>query len=170
MGKIVSRGLLALYVVILTWLVLFKLSFHISSVLDYHHRSLNLVPFAAPSMVDGSINFGEMIFNVVFFIPLGLLLNVNFKKIGFLPKFYFVLLFSITAELIQYIFAIGATDITDVLTNTVGGLLGLTFYSFINKYIDHKKIDLVIISVGILLLVLFISMEASHLFNRRLLR
>src|ERR1035438_2407770 len=86
MRKILARGLLALYLVTLIWLVLFKLKFNISSVLNYHHRSLNLIPFAAPSMVNGRINFGEMIYNCIFFIPFGLLLNVNFKKIGFLPK------------------------------------------------------------------------------------
>ncbi|MDP4127788.1 MAG: protein vanZ, partial [Bacillota bacterium] len=46
MGKISSRGLLALYLVILIWLVLFKLDYNILSVLNYHHRSLNLIPFA----------------------------------------------------------------------------------------------------------------------------
>jgi len=167
MGKILYRGLLALYLAIIIWLVLFKLKFNISSVLNYHHRSLNLIPFAAPSIVNGRINFGEMIYNCIFFIPFGLLLNVNFKKIGFLPKLVFVMVFSLTAELIQFIFAIGATDITDVITNTVGGFLGLKLYNLSNKYINSEKLDKFIISVGILLLVLFISMHVSH-FVRRL--
>lgn len=153
-GKILSRGLLALYLVILIWLVLFKLDYNILSVFNYHHRSLNLIPFAAPSNVNGS--FVEMIENVIIFIPFGLLLNVNFKKAGFLPKFAFILVFSITVELIQFIFAIGATDITDVITNTVGGFLGLKLYGLCNKYINNKKLDRVIISVGTLLLVLLL--------------
>lgn len=128
MEKILSRGLLALYLGILTWLVLFKLEFNILSVFNYHHRSLNLIPFAAPSR--------EMIDNVIIFIPFGVLLNVNFKKIRFLPKFAFVLFFSLTVELIQFILAIGATDIIDVITNTVGGFLGLKLYSLSNKYIN----------------------------------
>ncbi|HEY8909524.1 MAG TPA: glycopeptide resistance protein VanZ-A [Desulfosporosinus sp.] len=152
MGKILSRGLLALYLVILIWLVLFKLDFNISSVLNYHHRGLNLIPFAGPS--NGS--FREMIENVIIFIPFGLLLNVNFKKNGFLPKFAFILVFSLTVELIQFIFAIGATDITDVITNTVGGFLGLKLYGLSNKYINNKKLDRVIISVGTLLLLLLL--------------
>jgi glycopeptide antibiotics resistance protein len=162
MEKILSRGLLALYLAILIWLVIFKLKFNISSVLNYHHRSLNLIPFAAPSIVNGRIDFGEMIYNCIFFIPFGLLLNVNFKKIGFLPKLAFIVVFSLTAELIQFIFAIGATDITDVITNTIGGFLGLQLYNLSNKYINSEKLDKVIISVGILLLVLFISMHVSH--------
>ncbi len=166
MGKILSRGLLALYLVILIWLVLFKFSFNISSKVNYHHRSLNLVPFAAPSIVNGEINFGEMIYNCLFFIPFGLLLSVNFKKAGFLPKLAGILVFSVTAELIQYIFAIGATDITDVITNTAGGFLGLKLYEVSNKYVKSEKLDRVIISAGILLLVLFISIDVTHFFRR----
>jgi glycopeptide antibiotics resistance protein len=167
MRKILSKGLLVLYLVTLTWLVLFKLTFNISRVLNYHHRSLNLIPFAAPKIVNGRIDFGEIILNCVFFIPFGLLLSVNFKKVGFLPKLAFILVFSVTAELIQFIFAIGATDITDVITNTVGGFLGLKLYDLSNKYINTEKLDRVIISVGTLLFVLFISMHVSH-FVRRL--
>jgi glycopeptide antibiotics resistance protein len=162
MGKIFFRGLLALYLVTLTWLVLFKLTFNISRVISYHHRSLNLIPFAAPSRVAGSVNYGEMIMNCVFFIPFGLLLDVNFKKAGFLSKLAFILVFSLSAELIQYIFSIGATDITDVITNTVGGFLGLKLYDVSNKYLNAEKLDRVIISVGAFLLVLFISIQVSH--------
>lgn len=166
MGKILSRGLLALYVVTLTWLVLFKFSFHISAILEYHHRSLNLVPFAAPSMVDGKINFGEMIYNCLVFIPFGLLLNVNFKKIRFLPKLVLIMAFSFTFELIQYIFAIGATDITDLITNTAGGFLGLKIYDLSNKYIKDESLDRTIIYVGALLFALLFSMDAIHFVRR----
>ncbi len=166
MGKTLSRSLLALYLVTLMWLVLFKFKFNISSVLDHHHRSLNLIPFAAPSIVHGEINFSEMIFNCIFFIPFGLLLNVNFKTVGFLAKLLFVMVFSVTAELIQYIFAIGATDITDVITNTVGGFIGLKLYDISNRYINTEKLDRVIIAAGTVLFVLFISMHTSHFVRR----
>ena len=148
MEKILSRGLIALYLGLLIWLVLFKLQYNISSILNYHHRSLNLIPFAAPSR--------EMIDNVIIFIPFGVLLNVNFKKVGFLPKLAIILFFSLTAELIQFILAIGATDITDIITNTVGGFLGLKLYDLSNKYINNKKLDRIIICVGTLLLILLL--------------
>jgi glycopeptide antibiotics resistance protein len=167
MRKILSRALLILYLVTLTWLVLFKLKFNISSVFNHHHRSLNLVPFGAPSIVNGRVDFGEIILNCVFFIPFGLLLNVNFKKVGFLPKLISILVFSVTAELIQYIFAIGATDITDVISNTTGGFLGLILYKLSNKYIKTEKLDRFIICAGILLFVLSISIQVSHFFIRR---
>jgi glycopeptide antibiotics resistance protein len=166
MGKKLSGVLLVLYIVTLIWIVLFKLTFNISKILHYQHRSLNLIPFAAPSKVHGRINYGEIILNCLFFIPLGLLLNVNFKKAGFLPKLAFIVIFSVSAELIQYIFAIGATDITDVITNTAGGIIGLKLYDLCDKYFNTGKLDRAIVYVGTILLVLFISMHVTHWVRR----
>jgi glycopeptide antibiotics resistance protein len=162
MRKILSRGLLLTYVLLLIWLVLFKMGIHPLSRFSHQHRSLNLVPFAAPSRVNGHINYMEMVYNVVFFIPLGLLLDVNFKKTGFLPKLLFVMCFSVAAETLQYIFAIGASDITDVITNTLGGFLGLTLYQLSNKFIRTEKLDGIILAIGFVLLFVFISIDFVH--------
>ncbi len=107
-----------------------------------------------------------MIFNCIFFIPFGLLLNVNFKNGGFLRKLSLILFFSLTAEFIQYLFEIGATDITDVITNTFGGFLGLIVYDLSNKYIDGGKLDKIISSIGIVLFVLFIAIHINHFVHR----
>jgi len=167
MRKILPRLLLTLYLTTVIWLVLFKMKFNISPVFHLHYRSLNLIPFAAPAIVNGAINYGEMILNCLFFIPFGLLLNVNFKKTGFLRKLVLILGFSLTAEIIQYIFAIGATDITDLILNTLGGFLGLKLYDVSNQYLNSEKLDKVITIIGILLFVFLISFHASHFFLRR---
>jgi glycopeptide antibiotics resistance protein len=159
MIKILSRVLLVVYVVILLWLVLFKWKFNISSIVNRRHRSLNLIPFAAPSKVNGRIIYDEILYNCLFFIPFGLLLNANFKKVRFLPKLVFIMLFSIAVELIQFIFAIGATDITDVITNTFGGFVGLTLYNLCNRYINSERLDSVIIAFGTVFLVIFIAIR-----------
>ncbi|WP_438449024.1 VanZ family protein [Gorillibacterium sp. sgz5001074] len=145
-----SRGLLIFYLGVLIWLVLFKLQYDILSVFDYHFRSLNFIPFVALSIEDGS--FRQMIENVVIFVPLGLLLEVHFKNIRVSSKFAFILALSLTFELLQYIFAIGATDITDVIANTLGGILGLKMYGFCSKHMNQKILDIVIICAGMLLL------------------
>lgn len=167
MGKLLARWMFAFYLAMLTWVLLFKLRLRLSAVLHRRHRSLNLTPFAAPSMVNGQINYGEMVLNCLVFIPFGLLLSAAFKKIAFLPKFACILLFSLAVELTQYIFAIGAADITDVILNTTGGLLGLVLYELSNKYIATEKLDRTIVSVGTVLLVLFISLQAGHFLRLR---
>lgn len=147
--------------VVLAWLILFKFSIHIDSVLHYDKRSLNLEPFSSSS---GSS--GQAVENVLVFIPFGLLLSVNFKGLKFWSKLLVVLGVSIAAETIQYIFAIGATDITDVITNTVGGLIGITGYEISRKYIDQKSLDRFIVVAGSVFLglcvVLLIALEVHH--------
>ncbi|HEY1818448.1 MAG TPA: VanZ family protein [Trebonia sp.] len=159
--KSLSRVLLAAYSAILTWLILFKFSVHIASVLNYDKRSVNLVPFS-----NSSGTSGEIIDNVLVFIPLGLLLAVNFKHLGLWRKLLVLLVFSLTMEVTQYIFAIGASDITDVVTNTAGGLIGLTTYALGGKFISQESLDRFILTVGGVLLVLFLlflgTVEIRH--------
>lgn len=156
--KLLSKALLALYLLILLWLVLFKLSFDLWSViLHYQTRSINLIPFA------GSGNLREIIDNCVVFIPLGLLLSVNFKRANFWRKLAFVLVLSLTAEIAQFVFAIGVTDMTDLITNTFGGFLGLILYDLGNKYINNEKLDRFIVLVGTILLVSLILLRVLFL-------
>jgi glycopeptide antibiotics resistance protein len=65
-----------------------------------------------------------MIDNLIAFIPLGLLLSLNFKRTGFWRKLTFVFMLSLAVEAMQYVLAIGVSDITDVIMNTVGELAG----------------------------------------------
>lgn len=150
--KLLSRALFGLYLLILVWLVLFKLSFDFSWVLAYQTRSLNLIPFAhfSPSNLRG------MIYNFVVFIPFGLLLCVNFKRANFWRKLAFVFMFSLAAEIIQFVFAIGVTDITDVIMNTSGGLLGIIVYDLSKRYVENEKLDRFIVVTATILLILFI--------------
>jgi glycopeptide antibiotics resistance protein len=156
-----ARILFVVYLIILAWLILFKFSVHFASVLHYDKRSLNFEPFSSAS---GSP--GEVVDNVLVFIPFGLFLSVNFKGLNFWSKLLVVLGVSIAAETIQYIFAIGATDITDVITNTMGGLIGITGYDLSRKYIDQERLDKFIVVWGSVLLglcvLLLIALEVHH--------
>jgi glycopeptide antibiotics resistance protein len=151
--KSLSKTALALYLLILVWLVLFKVSFDFSSVLLGHQmRSLSLIPFA------DSLR-GETISNFVVFIPLGLLLSVNLKRVTVLRKLAYIFILSVAVEVIQFILAIGVTDITDVITNTFGGFVGLLLYNLFNKYVDSKKLDRFIVIACMILLVVFMLLR-----------
>jgi glycopeptide antibiotics resistance protein len=154
--KSLSKTLLVLYLLTLLWLVLFKFSFDLFSVvLDHQTRSLNLIPFVGSSRA----NLVETVYNFVVFVPFGLLLGVNLKQISFWRKLAFIFIFSVTAELIQFVLAIGTTDVTDVITNTFGGLLGLILYDLSKKHINNEKLDRFITLVGMILLILFILLR-----------
>jgi glycopeptide antibiotics resistance protein len=150
--KLLSKIVLAAYMFILLWLVLFKFSFDIIYVLEEHQtRDLGLALFTG--------NLREMVANFVVFIPFGLLLSVNFKKITFWQKLAIVSFFSIAIEIIQFILAIGVTDITDVITNTLGGLIGMTLYIFGKTHVNSKKLDFFINVIGILIVILFLTLR-----------
>jgi glycopeptide antibiotics resistance protein len=150
------KSLLDLYVLFLLWLILFKTSTDFSSVLlHYQSRSPNLTPFAGLSR--SSVR--EMIDNLVVFIPLGLLLGVNLKETSFRRKITFVFGLSLAAEVLQYVLAIGTTDITDVIMNTSGGLVGLGLYGFISKGVGGKFLDRFLTMIIATLLVLFLYLR-----------
>jgi glycopeptide antibiotics resistance protein len=156
MEKVLSRALLALYLLVLSWLVLFKFSYDLFSVLlDYQTRSLDLIPLA--DALRG--NLRETIDNFVIFIPFGLLLGVNLKRANFWRKLALVFIFSLAAEMIQFVFAIGRTDVTDVITNTLGGFVGLMLYDLSKKYVDSEKLDRFIVIAGTILLILLILLR-----------
>jgi glycopeptide antibiotics resistance protein len=153
--KIFPKTVLALYVLVLLRLVLFKFSLDLPVVLDYNTRILNLIPFADFSQS----SWKEIALNFVVFVPFGLLLCVNFKRTSFWQKLAVIFISSLAAEVIQFIFAIGRADITDVITNTLGGLVGLALYSFGKKYIHSEKLDRTIVICSVTLLILFILLR-----------
>jgi len=159
--KKISKILLATYLLILLWLVLFKFKVNFSVFSDNHTRNLNLIPFADLSRD----NLRDVIYNFVGFIPFGLLLGVTLKRTSFWRRLAYILLFSLALEVIQFVLALGVMDITDVFTNALGGLLGLLLYNLSNKNVDTEKLDRSITITGVVLLipsVIFLSIVINH--------
>jgi len=145
-----------LYLLTLLWLTLFKLSYDIPSILaNFQTRSLNLIPF----VTYGQTGISETVSNFVTFIPFGLLLSLNFKKAALRRLLIVVFGFSVAVEALQFILAIGTTDVTDVVTNTFGGLVGIVLYRLANKIVKAEILDRIIIAVGLTLFVAFILLR-----------
>ena len=156
MVKVLSRVLLPLYLLTLLWLVLFKLSYDIPAILaDYQTRSVNLIPF----VTWGQTGVSETATNLITFIPFGLLLGMNFRSAAMWRLLLIVFGFSVVVETLQFVLAIGTTDITDVVTNTVGGLVGLVVYRLASKIISAKILDGVITVLGLILFVAFLLLR-----------
>jgi glycopeptide antibiotics resistance protein len=144
--KPLSRTIFAAYLLILVWLVLFKFSYDPFGVIrDFQTRSLNLIPFTRAHK-------SEMISNLVAFIPFGVMLGINFKQVLFRYKIAVIFAFSLAVEIIQYALAIGVSDITDLIMNTVGGLLGLAAYDLVSKHTNDGYLDRGILVTGTLIL------------------
>ena len=120
--------LFGIYCLLLVWIILFKLSFSLEDLQALAgQRSVNLIPFHyEDDMRFARFHWTEVLENILVFIPFGVylrLLNVSGKQAvlaGFLT--------SLALETGQYVTALGAFDITDLMTNTLGTALGVLVY------------------------------------------
>ena len=120
--------LFGIYCLLLVWIILFKLTISPEELQALAgQRSINLLPFHyEDDMRFARFHWTEVLENILVFIPFGVylrLLKVPGKRavlIGFLT--------SLTLEVSQYVTALGAFDITDLMTNTFGTALGVVVY------------------------------------------
>lgn len=159
---------------IIYWLILLFYLFLLIDTVFFSRdslRSVNLIPFNSIKeyiMVDNG--FGEYRLvdmniwgNVLMFIPLGIYILVHGKKLSLTKCVLLIIGSSVFIEIIQYIFARGATDIDDVILNTLGGVIGIGIYKIFAKiFKTDEKIKMAIatlsmvVGIPILLLVIIL--------------
>lgn len=156
-SKKVTLGLLVFYLIALTWIIIFKLAFSLENL--PHIRNINLIPFSESVIVNGEIYFNEIIQNALVFIPFGLFIHVLWEEKSLLKQFIPIICTSFLFEVIQFTFAIGASDITDVISNSLGGIIGMILAAAISKASRKNGIKFInIISlIGAVTLTLFIA-------------
>ncbi|MCC0661892.1 VanZ family protein [Clostridioides sp. ZZV14-6154] len=153
--KIISCVLFMLYLVLLVWIILFKLQFRINDI--GYTRSINLIPFHYSTSVGEQFHFKEVIDNILIFIPFGVLLSMLSSRMKLQNKVLIIFGTSFIFEMIQYILAIGSTDITDLITNMFGGIIGISLYALLLKILkDKQKTDTVISTLAGIVAVLFL--------------
>lgn len=155
-SKKITLSLLIMYLLVLTWIIVFKLQFSFSGLPAI--RNINLIPFGESVIVNGKISFTELIQNVIVFIPFGILISVLRDKETFIKKIIPIVLTSLLFEVLQFIFGIGASDITDVINNSLGGVIGIAIAFGISKMFKNswKKIINIVSIIFAVILVLFI--------------
>lgn len=147
-------GLMLIYLLALVWIIIFKLQFSLDN-LD-HLRNINLIPFAGSVIVNGVVDFTEVIDNIFAFIPYGIFICMLKREKSFISKIVPIFITSLLFEIIQFIFAIGASDITDLIGNTLGGIIGIgVFFAFykIFKEKSYKIVNTISLIAAILLIV-----------------
>jgi glycopeptide antibiotics resistance protein len=157
--------LFLIYLLALGWILLFKLGVHFSYM---GHRAVNLIPFREAFSLERKTNFPELIMNMLIFFPLGIYAGILFPGRKFAKYAGLFCCTSFVLESIQVIFKIGAFDITDVITNTFGAILGLWLYKVTvrklkSEWRAQKFINiLAAIGTGVMLLLLLL-LKTNHL-------
>jgi len=155
--------LLVIYLLALTWLILFKLQFSIPDTDE--GRIINLIPLLGSFDDNGIIRFSEIRVNILAFIPLGIYICMLKAPWSFVKKILTIVGLTFVFEIIQYIFAIGRADITDVLSNTLGGIIGIGIYALLSKVLKgstNKVINVLAAVLTILALLLVALLLVSH--------
>ena len=156
----ITIALLVIYLLILSWIILFKLQFSFST-LD-HIRQINLIPFGGSVIANGRIDFDEIINNVIVFIPVGVYFSLLFRNKSFLKVIGSVLSISLAYETIQFIFA------TDLICNTLGGLIGIALVyvlSLVLKDKTNKILNRIALVCTILVVAfLFLLLSVNNMF------
>jgi glycopeptide antibiotics resistance protein len=127
--------LFVIYLIVLFWILLFKFGVQFSYM---ERRSVSLIPFNELFIANGKLDLSEIILNMVIFVPLGIYAGVLFQRWTWKNKFLFFFLMSFMFEALQFILRIGAFDITDIITNTSGGVIGLLIYEVVEKLFNNR--------------------------------
>jgi len=159
-----TNVLFVIYLMALIWILLFKLGVHFTYM--GNARSINLIPFSESLVLNGKIDFAEIIMNVVIFVPLGIYAGILFRRWITGKKLFFFFLISLIIEGVQLILGIGAFDITDIITNTFGGIIGLTIYKGIETAFRNsdqaRKFINILASIGTVLMILFLFLLKTN--------
>ena len=150
-----TRILFAVYFLILVWILLFKMSFSLDEL--YKDRSINLIPFMGSVVVNGRIYINEIIDNILVFIPLGIYICMLKEDWSILRKISVGFFISLGIEVLQFILAIGATDITDLIGNTLGGIIGIGVFYLFSKLFKNKT-NKIINTLALIATILLVSM------------
>lgn len=134
--------LMYLYLSFVLYFALMPVITSIPFVLNHPYTPMNLVPFIDVSMGRGDF-LRQVVLNIIMTMPFGLLFPLTQNKTGKLSRtVFFCFLMSLGIELLQPFFG-RSSDVTDLITNVIGGVLGYGFYVVFKPaafwILDHLK-------------------------------
>lgn len=111
-------------------------------------------------MVNGKLQISEIIDNVLAFVPFGIFMGMLREQATFWKRLVPIFGVSLLYEAFQYLFGIGASDITDLLANTLGGILGIGIYLLAGRIFGKQvgKVLNVVCLVGAGFLILLVAL------------
>lgn len=142
--KLLVNTLLYLYLSFVLYFTLMPIIVYIPFVLNHSYVPMNLVPFI--DVLEGRGDFFRQIaLNIIMTIPFGFLFPLTQNRTAkFSQTVFFCFLMSLSIELLQpLIHGTRSSDITDLITNVIGGMLGYGFYIIFKPVmffiLDHLK-------------------------------
>ena len=156
-GKTIAYIAFGVYMMFLCWVILFKLADSVDKIPSM--RGINLIPFYYDQLSGTRLHLNEVLDNVLVFVPAGYYFTA-FGKGRTLRGIAAGALLSLSFEVLQWIFSLGASDITDLITNTAGAAAGALMFLVLGKLFKERQVKIVSI-IGIVLEALCAAFLAS---------
>lgn len=131
------------YICFVLYFTLMPIMASIPHLFDHNdgYGPINLVPFIDVINKRGDY-MQQIILNIIMTIPFGFFLPLISKKMNLIKTVLITMTFSISIEFLQlFSIAYRTTDITDVITNTLGGLIGYCLYKVLNSLFVSSTIS-----------------------------
>ncbi|MCI8556326.1 MAG: VanZ family protein [Lachnospiraceae bacterium] len=126
--RLLVNTLMYAYLSLVLYFTMMPVVVAIPFMLDHPYKPMNLVPFIDVSLGRGDF-FRQVFLNVIMTLPFGFLLPLTGgKRTRFGVTVFFCFLMSLGIELLQPFFD-RSSDITDLITNVIGGVLGYGLYA-----------------------------------------
>ena len=141
-SQFILNSLMYLYITILLFLTLMPILASVSNISLHSYEPMYLIPFNDLIHSRGPAEI-QIFLNVIMLIPFGFLLPL-IKKRNIITVTLTTFLVSLSIELIQPLLnTYRISDITDVITNTLGGLIGYLLYLLCKPIIikSLKRLD-----------------------------
>lgn len=146
-AKTVLFALLCVYLLLLAGVILFKLPFY--STAGDTARAINVIPLAGSFDSEGNLIWEEIAYNTLLFVPLGIYLGM-LTPWTFRRQVLVIAGLSLGFELAQYLFALGVTDVTDLIDNTLGGVVGVGIATVLTRLFGTAATRIVTVLASLL--------------------
>ena len=126
---LIVNTLMYIYLSFVLFFTLMPIIVSIPFILNHPYTPMNLIPFVDILMGRGDF-IRQIALNVIMTMPFGFLLPLTDNRTAKLGKtIFFCFLMSLGIELLQpLIDGSRSSDVTDLITNVIGGILGYGFY------------------------------------------
>ena len=125
--SLLVNTLMYAYLSLVLYFTMMSVVVSIPFMLDHPYKPMNLVPFIDVSLGRGDF-LRQVFLNIIMTLPFGFLFPLTRdKRAKFGVTVFFCFLMSLGIELLQPFFDRNS-DITDLITNAIGGALGYGFY------------------------------------------
>ena len=136
-GRVLLVVLFSIYLVLLAWIVLWKLEVPWVGEAALLPRPIKLVPFL-PSGDEGASAPVELAINFVLFVPFGLYLGLLAPSWPWWKPASVFAGASLILETTQHLISVGSFDSTDVIVNTAGGMAGLGLVALARRRFQRR--------------------------------